>query len=147
MSNIWYGSLNNRLAEHAQQPTPVVGMGVTECCYSDRHPWEIIEVKDEKHITIRQMGCERIDKNGMSDCQEYRYFSKPDGGVKHLVLRNGRWRDRNAEGPFEADCLLYEEVAEATEAWLQRDKEHCLEELAQCGAVILRMMEFVEKEK
>lgn len=36
---------------------------------------------------------------------------------------------------------------EATEAWLQRDKEHCLEELAQCGAVILRMMEFVEKEK
>ena len=55
-------------------------------------------------------------------------------------------RDRNSEGPFEADCLLYEEVAEATEAWLQRDKEHCLEELAQCGAVILRMMEFVEKE-
>lgn len=103
MSNIWYGSLNNRLEERAQQPTPVVGMGVTECCYSDRHPWEIIEVKDEKHITIRQMGFERIDKNGMSDCQEYRYFSKPDGGVKHLVLRNGRWRDRIVEAVYEED--------------------------------------------
>lgn len=55
-------------------------------------------------------------------------------------------RERNAEGPFEADTILYEEIAEATEAWLQRDKEHCLEELAQCGAVILRMMEFVEAE-
>ena len=55
-------------------------------------------------------------------------------------------RERNSDGPYKADTILYEEVAEATEAWLQRDKEHCLEELAQCGAVILRMMEFVEKE-
>lgn len=55
-------------------------------------------------------------------------------------------RERNAEGPFEADTVLYEEIAEATEAWLQQDKEHCLEELAQCGAVIMRMMELVEKE-
>lgn len=55
-------------------------------------------------------------------------------------------RERNSEGPFEADTILYEEIAEATEAWLQGDKEHCLQELAQCGAVILRMMEFVEKE-
>ena len=71
------------------------------------------------------------------------------GGKEPPVVRKSiRYlRERNAEGPFEADCLLYEEVAEATEAWLQRDKEHCLEELAQCGAVILRMMEFVEKEK
>ena len=103
MSNIWYGSLNNRIAERAQQPTPVVGMGVTECSYSDRHPWEIIEVKDEKHITIRQMGAERIDKNGMSDVQEYRYFSKPDGATKHLVLRNGRWRDRIVKNVYKED--------------------------------------------
>lgn len=102
-SNIWYGSLNNRIAERSIQPRPVVGMGVTECCYSDREPWEIIEVKDEKHITIREMGYERTDKNGMSDCQEYRYFSKPDGAVKHLVLRNGRWRDRIEEPVLEED--------------------------------------------
>ena len=54
-------------------------------------------------------------------------------------------RERNAEGPFEADTILYEKIAEATEAWLQQDNEHCLEELAQCGAVIMRCMELVEK--
>ena len=94
MSNIWYGSVQNRLAERSKQPTPVVGMGVTECCYSDREPYQIIEVKDEKHIVVRAMGYERIDNNGMSESQEYRYFSKPDGAIEHLVLRNGRWRNR-----------------------------------------------------
>lgn len=79
-----YEELNDKVEE----------MGIEECSYSDRTPWEIIEVKDEKHIVVRAMGYERIDKNGMSESQEYRYFSKPDGGVKHLVLRNGRWRDR-----------------------------------------------------
>lgn len=94
MSKIWYGSVVNRIEERSAQPVPTVGMGVTECSYSDRTPWEIIEVKDEKHIVVRAMGYERIDKNGMSESQEYRYFSKPDGATRHLVLRNGRWRDR-----------------------------------------------------
>lgn len=103
MSNIWYGSLQNRIAERSVGPKPEVGMGVTQCMYSDREPWEVIEVKDEKHITIRAMGYERIDSNGMSECQEYRYFSKPDGEVKHLVLRNGRWRDRIVKPVFVED--------------------------------------------
>jgi hypothetical protein len=32
-------------------------------------------------------------------------------------------------------------------AYQQGDKEHALQELAQCGAVIFRMMEFVESEQ
>ena len=40
-----------------------------------------------------------------------------------------------------------EEVAEAFAAYQQGDKEHALQELAQCGAVILRIMETIEKEK
>lgn len=99
----FYGSLNNRLMENSVGPKPVVGMGVTECCYSDREPYEIIEVKDDKHIVVRAMGYERIDNNGMSECQDYRYFSKPDGAVYHLVLRNGRWRDRIEEAVYEED--------------------------------------------
>ena len=59
--------------------------------------------------------------------------------LKHL-------REWNENGTFQADMILYEEVAEATEAWLQNDHEHCLKELAQCGAVIMRMMEHVQKE-
>lgn len=56
--------------------------------------------------------------------------------LKHL-------RERNNTEPLEADTILYEEVAEATEAFIQGDKAHCLHELAQCGAVIMRMMEKV----
>ena len=64
------------------------------------------------------------------------------------VVRNGLkdLRERNSEGPYKADSILYEEVAEATEAYLQGDIEHCLQKLAQCGAVIMRMMDFVQKE-
>lgn len=103
MSSIWFGSLQNRLAERSAQPEPKVGMGVTRCMYSDRDPYEIIEVKDAKHIVIRAMGYERTDKNGMSECQEYRYFSKPDGEVVHLTMRNGRWRDRIVKPVYKED--------------------------------------------
>lgn len=52
----------------------------------------------------------------------------------------------NSKGPYQADLLLQEELWEASTAYLKGDKEHCLQELAQCGAVILRMMEFVQNE-
>lgn len=54
---------------------------------------------------------------------------------------------RNERGPWTADNILMEEVAEAFAAYQQGDKEHALQELAQCGAVILRIMETIEKEK
>ena len=52
----------------------------------------------------------------------------------------------NAEGPYFADRILHEEIAEALEAYLDGDLKHCLQELAQCGAVILRMMQFIDYE-
>ena len=52
----------------------------------------------------------------------------------------------NAEGPYFADRILHEEIAEALEAYLDGDLKHSLKELAQCGAVILRMMQFVQDE-
>ena len=42
--------------------------------------------------------------------------------------------------------VLLEEFAEAMNAYQHGDKKQCFQELAQCGAVILRMMEFVQKE-
>ncbi len=36
------------------------------------------------------------------------------------------------------------EIAEASDAFARRDYAHTLEELAQCGAVIVRMMEAVQ---
>ena len=53
---------------------------------------------------------------------------------------------RNERNPITADNILGEEVAEAMNSYQKGDKAHCLHELAQCGAVIIRMMEFVKKE-
>ena len=46
-----YGNLMNRMEEGRQFVDEIkVGDGVTEYSYSDRHPYEVIEVKDQKHI-------------------------------------------------------------------------------------------------
>ena len=41
---------------------------------------------------------------------------------------------------------MYEEVSEALDAYYKKDYKQTLKELAQCEAVILRMMEFVKKQ-
>ena len=74
-------------------PKPEVGMGVTELLWSDRDPWEVIEVVNDKKIRIRELGYKRTDNDGISEHQEYEFFPNPDGDVKTLVLRNGKWRD------------------------------------------------------
>lgn len=51
---------------------------------------------------------------------------------------------KNAEAPYFADRLLEEEICEARTAWLEGDKKHCKQELAQCIAVLLRMMELCD---
>ena len=45
----WYGSLNNRIAENMEMPAPKIGMGVTQLLYSDRHPFEVIEILNGGH--------------------------------------------------------------------------------------------------
>lgn len=95
MSRVWYGSLQNRLAERSRQPEPEVGMGATEMFYTDREPYEIIEVKDSRHITVRSMSCKRIDNNGMSECQDYEYAPDPNGRIATLFkTKQGRWVER-----------------------------------------------------
>ena len=92
MSSGWYGSLSNRVLERTISPEPEVGMGVTECMWSDREPWEIIEVKDARHITIRRLDASRVDNNGMSECQEYEYKSNPNNATARLYKnKKGRW--------------------------------------------------------
>ena len=49
----------------------------------------------------------------------------------------------NGAPPFYADSILHEEICEALEAYQEGDNAHALQELAQCGAVIIRMMDFV----
>ena len=91
----WYGSVSNRIMENTKGLDPVVGMGVTECLWSDREPYEIIEVKDARHIVVRRLDAKRIDTNGMSECQDYEYASNENNPARNLFLtKEGRWRER-----------------------------------------------------
>ena len=88
-----------------QQPEPKVGMGVTELGWSDRHPWEIIEVKSPRKIVLRNMKAERdptwkpeVIVGGFAGHtvnnheQRWTITSNPEGKVKEATLRkNGKW--------------------------------------------------------
>ena len=55
MSKKWYGSIDNRIEEGKQFVNEIkVGDGVTEYLWSDRKAYEVVDVKDQKHITIRE---------------------------------------------------------------------------------------------
>ena len=91
----YYGSLTNRIEERVKSATPEIGMGVTEMMYSDRVPYEVIAIKDARHITVRVLDAKRIDKNGMSECQEYEYKSNEQNACVNLFLtKQGVWREK-----------------------------------------------------
>lgn len=55
-------------------------------------------------------------------------------------------KTRNAEMAPTADSILFEEIAEAFNAYQHGDKKNALKEFAQVGAVVFRCMEFIQKE-
>lgn len=79
--------MNNITKNNYKSLTPEVGMGATELCYSDRHPYTIIEV-NEKTITVQEDKSTRTDKNGMSDSQSYSFEPNPEG--RKYVIRQGK---------------------------------------------------------
>ena len=48
-----HGSLNNLLYSRSASPEPEVGMGATEICWTDRHPYTIISVESPTRIILR----------------------------------------------------------------------------------------------
>ena len=71
--------------------------------------------------------------------------------MSELKLTNNPCKFCNGEidegkPPYMADRILSEEVFEAIEAYQKEDLVHAQQELAQCGAVILRTMEMLENE-
>lgn len=92
MAKKWYGSINNRIAEGVQYVKEIkVGDGLTEYLWSDRLAYEIVEVTDQEHIKVRRYNAVRIDKNGMSECQDYRFDPDPESPIIELQLRKGIW--------------------------------------------------------
>lgn len=96
----WYGSLQNRLQENMPAIKPQLGMGATEILYTDRHAYEVIAVKDERHCTVRQYECKIKEGTSWYD-QEYDYISNPRGRVVNLFLtKKGKWVQRYPSGRY-----------------------------------------------
>lgn len=89
------GSLINWMMGGLQHPVPEVGMGATELCWSDRHPYTIIEIsKSGKRMKVQADIAIRTDNNGMSESQEYEYKRDPEGAIRTLYLtKTGKWRE------------------------------------------------------
>lgn len=91
-----YGSLNNRFDENhyfnGTYNNIKVGTQCTEYLYTDRHAYEVVEVIDQNHISIRRLKAIRTDKLGMSDCQNYRYESDPRATAEPIEFHRGSWK-------------------------------------------------------
>lgn len=87
------GSLVNKIMSESKHPTPEVGMGATICMWSDRHAGTIVRVsKSGKEIDFQYDEAHRVDKNGISESQEYEYKRNPDASILTFTLRkDGRW--------------------------------------------------------
>lgn len=112
MSRKWYGSLDNRLEENRQfVETIEVGTGVTEYSYSDRHAYEVIEVKDQKHVTIREYDHKL---KGEAYSNDWELISNENNPTYNLTKRGNYWYITNV---ITSDILDEIEKAEGEEKW------------------------------
>lgn len=89
MSRVWYGSLNNRLEENRMFCKEIeVGMGVTEYFYSDRQAYEVVAVKDQKHVSIRKYDHKLA---GEPMCNDWELISNENNPIINLVKRGNYW--------------------------------------------------------
>ena len=68
---------------------PIIGQGATKYVGSDRYAYEVVEVLNDRSILVREMRVIRMDQNGWSSEQTYRFESDPDADVEHFTLRKG----------------------------------------------------------
>jgi len=73
-------------------PSPEVGMGCTVLKWTDRQAATIIKVTP-KTLTVQYDHAKRVDKNGMSECQQYEYSRNPEGCTRVFRLTNRGWRE------------------------------------------------------
>lgn len=100
------GSLINHLAANSKHKfeMPKVGDGVTFYSWSDRHAGTVVKIVDEKKmiIAITNDKTTRIDKNGMSESQEYKYETQWEGTPRYFKwdVKKSQWRrvEQNEKG-------------------------------------------------
>lgn len=89
MANRWYGSVQNRIEENKMFCDEIkVGMGMTEYSWSDRHPYEVVEVIDQKHVRVRELDHKPI---GEPMSNEWLLCSNLDNPTYLLTKRGKYW--------------------------------------------------------
>jgi len=88
------GSLINNIYENTKPAKPEIGMGATLIMWSDRHAYTITGVSPSgKTIKLQRDKATRVDKNGMSDAQDYKYEPDIEAPVETATLRkDGRYK-------------------------------------------------------
>ena len=85
----WYGSVYNRLEENRQFCDEIkIGTGVTEYLYSDRHPYEVIDVVDQKHVYIRELDHKLIGEPYSND---WELISNENNPIYYITKRGKYW--------------------------------------------------------
>lgn len=85
------GSLMNHLFSREVGVEPAIGMGATLLHWTDRDPATVV-AWDGKLLTVQEDSYKRVDKNGMSESQEYEYTPNPQGSLSHFKRdKNGGW--------------------------------------------------------
>ena len=86
----WYGSLDNRLEEGRMFCGKIeVGTGMTMYYWSDRHPYEVTKVFDQKHIMVRELDHKAA---GEPYSNEWKLISNPKNKEMELMFRNNSWK-------------------------------------------------------
>lgn len=91
MATKFYGNIMNRIEEGKQLCDEIkVGMGMTEYHYSDRTPYEVIAVKDQKHVTVRRLDHKKAD--GAAWCEnEWILYRNPNNEPCNMVKIGNVW--------------------------------------------------------
>jgi len=96
---------------------------------------------------------ERIEKELERAKTKHPFFAHEPLPVFWLVYTKQRLRQdrRRLEQAIKDECVsgldvLYCEISEALDAYAREDREGCIAELAQCAAVIVRIMEGIEED-
>lgn len=69
-----------------------IGMGATRLMVTDRHPYTVVEIINDRTIVVQEDNARRLDRNGQSESQQYEFTPNPNGERVILTKRkDGRW--------------------------------------------------------
>lgn len=90
MATKLYGNLMNRIGEDKQYcPEIKVGTFMTEYHWSDRDVYEVVEVRDPKHVSVRELDHKPVNPGHMDNLWEL--TSNPDNPVADMVKVGDFW--------------------------------------------------------